>query len=64
MAKQNVWAVEFWDLSHWHTAVGGLTKAEAKRQAKLFAKSQGLRVSIAEYGPAEGSSAVSREAVG
>jgi hypothetical protein len=64
MSKRTVWAVEFWGSSGWAVAVGGLNKAEALRQAKAFAKSEGQRVSIAEYTQDEGSSAISRQAVG
>jgi hypothetical protein len=57
------WAVEFWEPSHWTVAIGGLTKREAIRQAKLYAKAHGIRVSIAKYDSGEGSSAVTRERV-
>ena len=58
------WAVEFFQDGHWRTVQGGLSKSEAMRQAKTYARSGDERVSIAEYSPAEGSSAISRQAVG
>jgi hypothetical protein len=63
MAKnRSVWAVELWEGGHWKTAIGGLNKPEAKRQAKLLVR-QGETASIAEYTSDEGSSAIHREAV-
>jgi hypothetical protein len=60
MARKTVWAVEFWDDSHWSVATGGLSKAEASRQAKA-AKAKGYQTSIAEYPTDEGTSAIRRQ---
>lgn len=62
---KTVWAVEVWNRSHWTTVRGGLSKSEAKRQARIFVAQSGgrERVSIAEYEPGEGSSAVKREPI-
>jgi hypothetical protein len=63
MSKRSFWAVEFFQDGHWRIVAGGLSQSVALRQAKIYAKSSVERVSIAEYGLDEGSSAVSRKAV-
>jgi hypothetical protein len=63
MSKKSVWAVEVWANDHWGTLRGGLSKRDATREAKVYER-DGLLVSIAEYGPGEGESAIARVVIG
>jgi hypothetical protein len=57
-----VWAVETFANGHWSVVEGGLVRSVAEAEARKLA-SKGERVSIAEYSPDEGSSALGREEI-
>jgi hypothetical protein len=52
-----VWAAETFAHGHWHTARGGLDKADAIDLAETLAR-LGERARIAEYSDEEGTSAI------